>query len=491
MKYRLTLVLIVLNALLLFLLFRQESPFDLRDSGSSGSHGLLPRPMGEITAITLSNKGNPLYTLAMDQGDWVLTHPIEWQANPFAVRRMLSRLAAADSGIRFPVQDIRLRNQQLSDFGLQDPEFSVRVSYGTDTIEFGMGSPVEIGDRLYVLAPGGQEVLVVDAGVLRPFLVNLDELRSRKLMSIPPFEATSLLVEFNDEGTRQRFTRSDTGWVIDSPFFSQANTERMMAAIDRLMDMEVLAINGPAVTTEGLPSPGTIARIELVGNRRNSTLLVTHHWVNGVVSPDFFQGRIEGTQTRFLIASEAIHWWRSSSAKIRERRLFAFDPATVTRIEVDRRRVGGSHVRILRLEDQSWRLYGGEGTLGPLELVVDGTIIANTLNHLHDLVALEFVNETPSPQDLLQAGLSENPLRILIDSGETRILKTGNPSPSDPNILLAQMEASPGIFLVSREAVDRIRSNPQHYRQRDVAVIPPGSAARFFPDTGSFDRIHP
>jgi hypothetical protein len=480
MKYRFTIILIVLNALLFFLLMKQQSPFDLRDSGLSGAEALLPRPMSEVSSITLFNRGNPLYSLTMKDGDWVLSHPIEWQANAFAVRRMLSRLAITDASIRFPVEDIQARNQQLSDFGLEDPEFTVRIGYESETYDFALGSPVEIGDRLYALSPGADEVIVVDTGILRPFLIELDELRSRKLMPIPPFEATSLLVEFTDEGVRQRFTRSDTDWVIDSPFYARGNIERMMAALDRLVDMEVHAINGPAVLSEGIQPPNVIARIEMVGNRRNSTLLITHHWDNGVISPDFFRGRIEGTQTRFLIPAEAVRWWRSAATRIRERRLFAFEPTAITRLEVDRRRVGGSHVRILRLEDQSWKLYGGEGSLAQVELVVDDAVIATTWEQLRDIVALEFINEAPSSQDIAQAGLTDNPLRILIEGKETLVLKIGNPIPSDPNLLLAQMESSPGIFLVSKEAIDRIRSNPIHYRNREVPVVPSGSHARFF-----------
>ena len=101
MKLRTTFLLLFLNAVVFFFLIRQESPFEMKDQMGKDEISILPFPMTEATGIEVSGSSlQTPYHLLAKEGQWRIVQPIEWDANAFAVRRMISRLEAAEVSVR-------------------------------------------------------------------------------------------------------------------------------------------------------------------------------------------------------------------------------------------------------------------------------------------------------------------------------------------------------------------------------------------------------
>ena len=475
MRLKTTLLLILLNIVVFFFLFQQESPFDLKNKISKETLRILPYPMTEATAIevTGSQLEQPYKLVRADSDYWTIDEPMKWAANPFAVRRMISRLDSADVSVKFPVSDIRARNQTLADFGLESPNLTVRVSFNKEEFEFAFGAPMEIADRLYLLSPTKDEIFVVKSNILQPFLVSFDDLRSKQLISIPEFEIQSILVEFNDDGTRRRFTKRENDWMIDSPFLAKANSARMQSAIDRLVNYEVQII-GTNVGDQGEVNHfNSFARFEVIGNRRNATLLISQYLINGEVNPDFYRGRLEGMDTIFLMPRADIDWWRTSQSRLRERQLLSFNVEDVSKLEImDRDDSDGSlsGVRILKLENRDWKLYTGPQSASAVDYGVDSPTVISTLTELRSLLALEFVTDNPSQADLEDFGLANPERLITIEGSETIRLRIGRRENEGQGVYL-KLEQSPSVYLVAGELLDLISSDPLYYRQRYIPLL--------------------
>ena len=479
MKLRTTLLLVVLNAVVFFFLLRQESPFDLRTRMGSTEAGILNRPMSEVVGIRVD--GQTLerpYHLILEQGRWRIQEPVQWDANAFAVRSMISQMEAAEVSVRFPVSDIQSRQQSLADFGLEDPHLVVHLDYGDEVRTFAFGAPVEINDQLYLLGPDRQEIWVVRSSLVQPFLIELSDLRSSSLFSIPVFEVRSLLVEFTDDGSRRRFTRDESGWVMDTPFFAEANTERVQGAIHRLVNHEVDAstlVPGEGVQQQEVTHFNAIARFEVIGNRRNSTLLVSRYLVNGEAHPALYLARFEGAATTFLLPRAEIDWWRTSQSSLRERHFLNLNPAAISKVEL----VSGSQeprtLRLLRLENDQWRIYAGPSTVDLVDFLADGPTVVEILTELNDLIALEFVNDDPSTSDLDTYGLAEPSLTVSLEGDQTQRLLIGATA-EQPQRSYAKLAASNSVYLVANEVLSRLRLDPLHYRNRSIELLPGGES---------------
>jgi hypothetical protein len=492
MKLKTTLLLILLNIVVFFFLFRQESPFDLRDKISKDTTGILPYPMVEATQIEVTgSQVEQPYKLLRTEDYWMLDEPIKWAANPFAVRRMISRLESTDASVNFPVSEIRSREQSLEDFGLETPNFIIRITFGSEQYEYAFGAPVEIGDRLYLLSPSKEDILVVKANIIQPFLIALDDLRSKQLISIPEFEIQSLLVEFNDDGTRRRFTRRDGEWMIDSPFLAKANGGRVQSAIDQLINFDVQIVGTNVGDQVEVNHFNSFARFEVIGNRRNATMLVSQYMINGEVNPDFLRGRLEGTDTIFLIPRTEIDWWRTSQNRLRERQILGFDIEGVSKLEILDNGDPSSGVRILKLENQNWKLYAGSQTASVVDFAVDSAKVISTLTQLKGLIALNFITDTPSAGDLEAFGLVD-PKRLITIEGQTTIKLRIGETAEDGQGVYVKLDQSPSVYLVAGEVLDLISSTPLDYRQRRISLMDGATYLTYFviEDLETGDSIH-
>lgn len=483
MKLRTTLLLLVLNVIVFFFLIRQESPFDMREQMGKDEISILPLPTTQITSIRVSgvSLGAP-YELHSAEGHWRIRNPIEWDANPFAVRRMISRLESTEVNVRFPVSDIQSRNQTLADFGLENPTLEVEVSFDDESFSYAFGAPVEINDQLYMLSPAKDEILVIPSNVVQPFVIELDQLRSHSLFAIPVFEIRSLLVEFNDDNSRRRFTHRDGTWVIDSPYLLDANDERVQGAIDRLVNYEVNLDLKPGEgdeTFEEVTHFNAIARFEIIGNRRNSTLLVSRYTVNLEEDPNLYLARFEGSDTTFLLPKDEIDWWRTSQTSLRERRFLDVDPTVISKVEIVKNGETSEILRLLRLENDQWRIYAGDAEATLMDYLGDGALITEALSELNDLIVLSFVNDEPTDDDLETYGLLTPETVITLEGDHTTKLLVGQQS-SDGLQVYVRIEESESVYLVASEIIEGLSAAPLDYRQRTIRLVPAEAAVGGF-----------
>jgi len=455
----------------------------MREQMGKDEISILPLPTTEATGISVSGSSlEESYELQLSEGHWRIRNPIEWDANPFAVRRMISRLEATEVNVRFPVGDIQSRNQTLADFGLENPTLRVEVTFDDESFSYAFGAPVEINDQLYMLNPAKDEILVVPSNVVQPFLIQLDQLRSHSLFAIPVFEIRSLLVEFNDDNSRRRFTLREGTWVIDSPYLLDANDERVQGAIDRLVNYEVNLDLMPGEgdgTFEEVTHFNAIARFEIIGNRRNSTLLVSRYMVNLEEDPNLYLARFEGSDTTFLLPKDEIDWWRTSQTSLRERRFLDIDPTVISKVEIVKSGEAANILRLLRLENDQWRIYSGAGEATLMDYLGDGALITKALAELNDLIVLSFVNDEPTDDDLEAYGLITPEMVITLEGAQTTKLWVGHKSPDGLQVYVRR-EKSKSVYLVASEIVDGLSAVPLDYRQRTIRLVPTEAAVSGF-----------
>jgi len=477
MRFRITIILLALNLLVLFFLIRQGGTFSQDSFRNGETQGVMPFPLSEADMILVEGKlAGETRQWMSNNGNWDMTLPVEWAANPFAIKRMINSLDSLKASVRFTVEDLADHGQALTDFGLDDPSLTVKARFKDKEYRIAFGSPTEIGNRIYMLSPDDTEILVVDSKTIEPFVAPVEDLRDKALFPIPLFEVRALSVEFHDNPYRARLTKRDDQWFFDAPISAMANEARVHSALGRLIGLSAVGLaKDDADASPSSAQP--IARIEVVGNRRNNTLVLSELRMGGELVEDFYKGRFEGAKTSFILPRKDLDLWRNLSDSLRERRLVWQDASTVSKVElvhnISNAGVSArSTIRLLKLEDGVWRVFGGPTGSDPLPFNGDETSILGVVKRLEDMVVVEFVSDDPSDEDLKRLGLADPLWTIRTEGAQTLEIRVGSENPGESGYYV-QISGNPSVYKVGEVTVDALSVEPLDYRERRIELFPP------------------
>ena len=128
MRYRLTLVLLILNLLVFGLIsynfWNPKSAQLSVDSLQDTMQSVLVDPR----RIELISSGLPKPILLERVGiEWQFSAPDRWAANPFAVNNLINQLQFIEIVASFSVDEIEASQQSLKDYGLESPQMTIKA----------------------------------------------------------------------------------------------------------------------------------------------------------------------------------------------------------------------------------------------------------------------------------------------------------------------------------------------------------------------------
>ena len=168
MRFKFTIFLLALNLISfgLILSLKNQDSRPVEDSNRLAS--LIGRDIIEADRIELS--GPQLETarvLRRDGSNWLISEPIQWSANYFAVNRILNQLQFLEEQATFSSTTERT-GQSLADYGLSDASSVLSIGHGDERTELVIGSRT-IGKNVYLLGPNKERIFVVSKEVTDSF----------------------------------------------------------------------------------------------------------------------------------------------------------------------------------------------------------------------------------------------------------------------------------------------------------------------------------
>ncbi len=472
MRIKLTIVLIILNLAAFYWIYELEKGADPRDSYRKETVNVLPNAasVDEVRIQVNMGQKQEERVIKRTRNYWEITSPFVWAANENAIQRILTQLQFLEKETSIPLEDIEKSSQSLADFGLENPTIILSYHAGDDVTVLKIGSPTEMGNRIYLLPEGSDEVYVVSNELLKAITISLSELRSDRVINIPLFEVRSLSIEQGDQ--RYRFEESDDTWWLVTPIRARADNARMDAALGEFVSLRSLNI------VRDLPSGGEAAifgqpmmRVTVSGNNRRRTLVVGSKVENlHEGEPTLHYARLEddpASGTIFTIDVSKLEGLQDPAERLRERRFLRFDPASVNAVEITE---DGKTLTLQKLEKRqaeepdSWQIFrrGADGSI--LTEPADSNIVVRLLVELRKLEAREFVSDAPSGEDLKQWGLAEPRTRLTLKDGTDQTLLLG--LGAGDGKLYAKLESEPFVYEVGALILPYISSDPLLYRSR-------------------------
>ncbi len=486
MRSKVTVVLLFLNVVLFFYIFRFEEKWRAERANLEARRRVLPAEIASLDSFTRTLPSGESVKLEKRDGEsWWLTVPYEWPANPNAVSRIHNELQFLEHETSFLVADLAKSGQTLADYGLEHPALTIDLTAGERSFRLEIGADTRTGNRLYILSPGADRIHVVNRSLAESVGLPLQDLRVETLFTIPVFEVRSLNIQTGaPSNLKVRLRRETSGrWGFETPILARASKSHVEQTINRLSALTAknfLDRTEPERT--GLDSPAF--RVTFEGNARRETLLLGQPAADGE-----YYARFEDQSVVFTTAvpAELLQDLRSSQEQLRDRHVLDFDPATVTSLtlgapghpEVSLRKLeappAGAAGAAAAVPAPEWQLVTRTAGQAPLTAAADPGVIKDLLDKLGRLSVARFVTDAPSAADVENYGFNrpEREISLGLSTGggldgrspSTQVLQIGL-SPDRPGVAFARLTNPPYVYEIVTDILDDTPVVPRHYRQR-------------------------
>jgi hypothetical protein len=479
MRYKFTIILLLLNLLAFATINYLGRQAQINDSATRGLSGQIGREIIEADRIELRSKNLPAPRILKRQGGtWSITEPMQWPANYFAVSRILNQLQFLEEDASFSLAEIEKTSQSLADYGLEDPLVELKIGEADNEIVLRIGMLTEIGNNVYILGPQQKNIFVVDRQMIDGLLVDLSDLRTREIFNIPVFEVEALSLQLNSDtelglgSLKVRLARSQNGWSFEAPLAAEADPALVSTTINALTAAKAIRFIEPSSMESrltGLDKPSM--RVTLHGNKRRQTILIGNSPQNNQGPATYF-AKLEDNPTIFTIQAQAFDQLRQAQEALRERNFMQLNAAKLSSINISE---GERLIRLQQLETGDWQVIESattsQASIRPHR--ADPAVIAKLIRELQELRAVAFTLDNPTPSDLERLGFNQ-PRRViqLTDQQQRKyILELAHPDVESQK-LYARVKNTEFIYEIERRnTLNLLPLNTLRYRNRSLETL--------------------
>ncbi len=466
MRFKLTLLLLVLNAALFSTLFYMDKHADSEREFQKQSSLVLPSgSIEQARSLKLEGPGAAVaWELRRTGRSWRMEKPQQWPLNSFAVENMLDQLRFLRKGTAFSIDEIERYGATLEDYGLDKPSLVLTVDSGSQTSVLRIGASTKVGGRFYLLSPEGDQVYVIGSELVQALMLDMDKLRNTHVFNLPPYTISSISVQRSD-GVRVRLGKRAGGWEFESPIRVGADSAAVDSLLAELADLKVLSFAPQDPAEQGLLTPRMRLGLEAADQRQG--LLIGSADSEGRVF-----AKLEDSPEVFRIDAALIDRLGQVQEVLRERRFNRFDSASVSELRVD---MGNQSATLQKLETGEWQVLRPTDEGGVRTWKADGRIVGSLISALSAQRALRFVSDAPSEADLRDWGFADPQRKATIRSAAgTRTLLFGDLEPKLRGVYV-MVQGEPFVYESSAAIIDQLRPVPLHYRSRLLESLPPAA----------------
>jgi hypothetical protein len=461
---------------------------------------LVRMPSNDVQSLLAKRSSGEALEVERRGPLWALVRPFVAVADESRVEGLLAEV----SGLRVPddgfvADDVR----DFAPYGLDKDKPLVRIKLtprGNDpspqTIVIGKAAPVTEtekdkakGARYYARRDDQDDVVTVDAGLLKDLGLHPTDLHGKKVADLDPARVDA--IRLRSEDATVTVAKRQRGWDRVEPLRDRADAEAIAALLKKLDEAEASVLfapntapdaqvdkpwatlelwqgSGPRPGEGPASSPATPPRIKLALGRRDA-----------VAKTVFAQ--VEGDPVILALPISFLDGMTFGSLAFRDRQVAAASPPQVERITLVQ---GPRRVVVEAPRDanpSSWRLKE------PTEAPADPETVGRVLHQLSNLRAESLVTDRPGSDE--KFGLDKPvltftwklrdqffpPPRATIEGTEAT-LAIGGEVPNKPDRpRYARVSTSPIVFTIPSTLVAQLEAE---WRDRTVLSFPPKSAER-------------
>jgi hypothetical protein len=164
---------------------------------------------------------------------WSLVEPLDYPADPAAVRSLLQSIAALESDRVLSLDEV-----DPADYGLDAPQLGVALVDEAGTrFELAVGAETPLGSKRAVRRGQNDEILLCPDGFTSSIDREVDEWRSRDVVDVR--ETDLALIEIQTSSDLVRAVRVGDRWDLEEPVADLADAEQMRSLVSELNALRI------------------------------------------------------------------------------------------------------------------------------------------------------------------------------------------------------------------------------------------------------------
>lgn len=411
MKNR-TLPLIIANVVLgLFIFFNIEKEENPKIEFEKN----LVRALNSLCTLSfhIPRKDQSIH-LERQETDWVISNPIKWTVEPLVLSNFLTKLSHLDSHFLLSVDQLDSRGEVLSDYGF-DENSSFFVLEGTsNSLRFSIGNDTRDENYVFLLTEQnkkGETLLIWKASkeILQLMETPYLEWAKQSFINFPLYSIDEITIKQRKDSQKISLIRNQEDWSFTLPFTAKANTEKVNLLLNKLVSQKISGLYSKNLDVN-FSTPLYELRIKGLGKTQEISLFEQNN--SGII--EVFAHT--NTQSHsFLVSDELTELLTEWPQKLRESKLFTFNPSKVSRIKV----VHDEESLSLRKNiGESWIGLENDGS-NSISFDAENQAVQDLLEKLNLIEITNFMFFDPTPKELSENGFEKPEYRLEIEHEDT------------------------------------------------------------------------
>ncbi len=389
---------VIAAALFAFILFWEHHVH-----GPAPNANILPElKLSSVTSVEIFPAGALEISAARTNGNWQLTRPVSYPAQTTAIEMLLGALQKLVPATRISAAELREHRVTDTEFGFDNPQFSISVEAGDHSWQLKVGNKTAPGDQVFLRVVGTDGAFVTDADWLRFIPHSANDWRDTALVDTG--NACDRIVLTNAaKAIELQCDATNHLWRMLRPLQARADSEHITEALQTLYAAQVsqFVTDDPKdLTAFGLQP----ADLDLWLGRGSNFVAAIHigkTWTND--STQVFARR-EGWNTIFTTAKDPLLPWYGQVNNFRDPHLLELT-APVAEIEVR----GQNSFTLQRHGSNDWVVAGEK-------FPADAENVQQFIKFLAGFRIAEFVKDVVTLPDLQAYGLATPTNQIILRS---------------------------------------------------------------------------
>ncbi|MGA2180194.1 MAG: DUF4340 domain-containing protein [Verrucomicrobiota bacterium] len=433
------------------------------------SSGILPelRPPA-VTSVQVIPSGALEIRADRTNGEWLLTKPMAYPAQPAAIEALLDALQKLAPATRIGAAELRNHHNTDVEFGFETPRISLVIETSGQRRQLLIGNKTPPGDQVFLRVVGMDGAFVTDADWLKYIPRSANDWRDTALVNVNHGGLDWIVLTNGAKVIELRCDATNHFWRMIRPFPARADAGRITDALQHLQIARVTQFitDDPADLSGFGLQP---ADLDLWLGHGTNFISAIHTGKSPTNDPTQVFASRERWNAVVTTAKEPLSPWHGSVNDFRDSHLLELT-APVAEIEVQDQ----ANFTLQRQGSNEWRIAGEK-------FPVDAENAQLFIKTLAGLRVAEFVKDVVTKPDLPAYGLATPTRQITLRSvaGDTNnVIVQLSFGTNQNNEVFVRRADEDFVYAVTAEDFNRLPEAAWEFRERRIWNFTEGDVAQ-------------
>lgn len=396
----------------------------------------------DLTRLTLTSSRGEVSLEKTADGTWKIVRPVMTPADDGAVATIVARLT--DLELTRVVEE---KPQDLSSYGLAEPEIQVSMTTKDREERLLIGSEGPISSTLYLKKGGEERVLLSDLGIKAALDKDLQDLRRKEVVSFETQKVQRLTLRYPDHVIGLK--KDNDMWFLIEPLKTKADRGEVSGLLSsvRFLTAQDFIDEKKEEKKKSFKNPVLTVSLDLEGREVTASFYTPRGKETGVYAVTTTEEPI------YILKEDALSTLKKDITSLRDKEIVSFSRPDLKEIGIKTTQESYS----LHEKDGTWVIGGEE------KASVDQSRVAQLIDKIQFLRVEKFVDD--HPKDLSSYGLDHPAIEITLSGQEKKSLGVLHLGKVEKGMVYAGNPENPTVTLVKKDILDVIP------RKSDILTI--------------------